>query len=438
MKKLLIILLSVTVVLPLFAVWGEAVEEEEEGGFDPTRRRFEIGFDLGGGLANGLAPFSDIFKKNIEFDLSKIAQSVPEGGTGLNFGPSIDFYVDIKDITIGEGLWNFGFIIGVDGNVNLNITKSLFTLISEGNINNHDSSGSIGASGGIFTEIGLTSSAKYEVAGRTLRVGVKPTIFTPAVYIPSSSKITYNMSSTNDKGEEGIFITTGGGLEIYTPTSIASLDDSDIGGGSPDPFEPSRFIIGPSGFDLSLEGEYYNIIPFLDAGIRISNIPFAPATLKNLMTMNMSEFNIGVTGEQLLSGSGDEQETPEIDFTKEYTLSEKQVFRPFRLDLFARYRPLKSNWLIIKPNLGFSVNVNKGDEKGYFNAGLEVRTNIIKVFTFYVSSSYREELWRQKAGLGINVRAFELDLEGSLMDQTFDGCFMGRGFDFNVGLRFGW
>jgi len=43
-----------------------------------------------------------------------------------------------------------------------------------------------------------------------------------------------------------------------------------------------------------------------------------------------------------------------------------------------------------------------------------------------------------KAGFNLNFRAFELDLEAALRDQTFGGGFNGRGFNFNLGLRFGW
>ena len=428
MKKVFTILLGIALILPLYS------QETEKKEFDFTRHVFEIGFDAGVWLDNGLTPLSDIFRKKIEIDIFKLAQGIPENGAGMNFGLSADFFFNIKNIKIGTGLWDFGFIAGIDGGVGMNIPQSLFTLIAKGNAGQKNSSGKISASGGIFTELGLKGSAKYEVKERTLYVGLKPAIYTPAVYIPSNTGITYRLNTERKKDdgtgtEEGLFLKTEGGINLYTPTSLERI-------------EPGRFIIGPSsGFDLSLEGEYA-LFPFLDIGGGFSNIPLAPATLTNRMRLRLvdkndpdKDFEFELSGVE----GGDLKDPPELDFAKDYdTNVKKGVYRPFRFDVYALYRPLNSNLLVIRPNIGFSVNVNKGDEKGYFNAGLEARLNLINIFTLYIGSGYKEEVWRQKAGLGVNLRAFELDIEAALRDPTFDGCFKGRCLDFNLGLRFGW
>ncbi len=256
-------------------------------------------------------------------DLAKIAQGIPKDGAGLNFGPSVDLFMNVLNIHIGEGIWNFGFIANVDGNIYANIPKSLFTLISEGNANQLDSLGKISASGGIYTELGLTGSAKYQVAGRTLYAGIKPAIYTPAVYISSSSGISYNLY-TEKGGKEGLFLDTGGAIEIYTPTSFENI-------------EVGRFIFGPSGFDLSLEGEYA-LFPFLDVGGSFTHIPFAPATLTNEMKISMKEFNVELKGEDLISGK--QPKTPDPDFDIQYDDNvNKEVRRPFRFDVYARYKP---------------------------------------------------------------------------------------------------
>jgi len=432
MKRLFTILFSIALILPLYSQ-----EEAGKKELNFTRHSFEIGFDMGVWLDNGLAPFSDIFRKKIEIDLPKLAQNITEDGAGVNFGLSSHFFINIKDITLAAGLWDFGFTVGIDGGVGMNIPKSLFTLIAKGNNEQRDSSGKIGASGGIFTEYGLKGSAKYQVQGRTLYVGIKPAIFIPAAYIPSNTGISYHLYTERPKvdganniiidstgkpvKEEGLFLDTSGGINVYTPTSLEKAD-------------ASRFLFGPGGFDLSLEGEYA-LFPFLDIGGNVTHIPFAAAALTNLMKLKLlDEYEDDFTFEL----SGTTLTTPELNFTPVYSKAKKPVHRPLQFDLYARYKPLKSELLVIRPNIGFTVNINKGDEKGYFNAGLEALLNLKNIFTFYIGSGYKEEVWRQKAGLGINLRAFELDIEAALRDPTFDGCFKGRCLDFNIGLTFGW
>jgi hypothetical protein len=441
MKIFFIILLGIALALPLYSqeteldISGEydiaAAEDNEETlgsdksgkkEIDFSRKYFEIGFDIGAGFDNGLVEMNDVFKKKIVIDMSKVANSVSNDGAGMNFSISPGFFLNVKNITIDKGIYDFGLLFNVDGGVNMNISKSLFTLISEGNINRHNSSGSISAFGGIFSEIGLRGSAKYEVDGRTLTVGVRPSIYTPVIYIPSNSKITYSLSTTKE-GNEGIFVNTKGNINVYTPTSLENV-------------EPGNFIIGPSGFDLSLEGEYA-LFPFLDVGGSLSKIPFGAATLTNQMNISMKEFNINLPGEDLIAGK--DTEIPEIDFNQTYNNSvQKKVYRLFRFDIYARYKPFETELVVLRPNIGFSANVNEGDEKGYFNIGLEAMFNPHNLFRFYIGTGYLESIWKHKAGINLNLRAFELDLEAALRDQDFAGAFLGRGINFNLGLRFGW
>jgi len=407
---------------------------------DFARQYFEIGFGAGIGFDNGLLGLNDILKKKIVIDLAKIVQGIPEDGAGLNFSLSSNFFMNVMNIHIGKGLWDIGLIADVDGGVGMNIPKSLFTLIAEGNSEQHDSSGKISASGGIFTEIGLKGSAKYIVKERTLSFGFKPAFFVPAVYIPSSTGISYHLYTERPKyddtgkiilddagkpvTEEGLFLDTKDGISIYTPTPFNHI-------------EASRFFIGPNGFDLSLEGEYA-FFPFLDIGGSLTNIPLSPATLSSEMILGLDSFSIELEGEDIISRNT--HDPPEFEFGDPvYRNNVKlQVYRPLRFDLYARYKPFISELLVIRPNIGFSVNVNRGDEKWYFNAGLEAMLNLKDLFIFYLGSGYRETIWRQRAGFALNFRAFELDVEAALRNQTFVGCFMERGYELNLGIRFGW
>jgi len=407
-----------------------APKPQEEKEYFFTRKHFEMGIDAGIGVDNGLVGLNDILRKKIMIDVSKIAQSVPEDGSGLNFGFSADFFMNVKNIHIIKGLWDFGFIAGVEGSVNLNFPKSLFTLISEGNTKQHDSSGKISASGAIFSEVGLKGSAKYRIGGKKLYIGVKPSIFTPLVYIPSSTGISYQISTKKEEIEngvktikDGLFLTTEGEISVYTPTPFNHL-------------EPIRFIYGANGFDLSLEGEYA-LFPFLDIGASVANIPISPATLTTAMKMTLKPFSPGLKGEEILDGKT--PKNPDFEFDKpNYYNVEFKVHRPLRFDFYGRYKLFHSEFLVFRPNIGCSVNINEYDENLYINCGLEASLNLLNLFIFYAGSGYKETIWRQRAGFALNLRAFELDLEATLRDNTFMGCFKKQGFELNVGIRFGW
>ena len=410
----------------------EADPEKKKADF--ARKGFELGLDVSAGLDNGFAGLSDIFKKNIVLDMKEIAEKTPENGAGFNFGLHFDLFLNIKDRPIGkegkEGLWDFGLVIAnVDGDVSVNIPKSLFELVSEGtNRKSPDSSGQITGNGGLYLEVGLPISAKYKVKENNLRVGVKPAAFVPIVYVSPGSGISYSLSTekTDENGEkrEGLFLDTEGGISVYT--AATSFDDK------------MELVFDP-GFDLSLEAEYA-FFPYLNAGLSISNIPLISATLKTEMKMGMKSFSIEMEGKDLIGGTMQDKDIPDLEFDDPVFNKnvEKKVHRPLRFDVFARYKPLKTDLMVIKPNIGFSANVNPGDEKGYFNAGLELNFNLINLFTLYIGSGYQEELWKQRIGLGLNLRAFELDLHAVFRDQTFEGCFLGRGFEFGLGMRFGW
>jgi len=424
MKKLLIIVLfSIALLLPVYAqeakpVEGvnnaaqegeqenleteDTVEQPEKKPFTFARQRFEFGFDLGVGLDNGLIGTSDIFTKNIVIDLSKLSNSIGKDGAGLNVGLFGNFFFNLMNIKIKEGVWNFGLSSTADGDINFNIPKSLFTLISEGNINQHSSSGTITASGGIYADAGLSADAKY---GK-LKVGVRPALYTPLLFIPKKG-IEYKINTG-----ETISIEAGGEIIVYGPL----LGNNDL-----------QF-----GFDITMEGEYA-LFSFLDVGGSLTNIPFAAAQLEKGMRYTLDKNKFNVTVDPLNSGVT----SPEIDFQQDTDYKNPvKVYRPFRFDIYGRYKPFSNNFITVKPNIGFSVDGN--DQEGFFNIGVEGTLNLKDLFLVRLSTGLLENIWEHKLGLALNLRVFELDLEGSLRSQNFAGTFTGQGFGLNIGMRFGW
>jgi hypothetical protein len=90
---------------------------------------------------------------------------------------------------------------------------------------------------------------------------------------------------------------------------------------------------------------------------------------------------------------------------------------------------------VIKPNIGFTVL--NASEKAYFNMGLEAQLNVKRILTLYVNGSLDEGLWRNRAGLQLNMRVLELDIEAGMQSQSFTGAWSMKGASLGLGLKFG-
>jgi len=386
-----------------------AAEDEPAGELPPDepkktgsgRRHFEIGIDAGLGLDKDLIKQLNTFRKDRAFDLKKIGDTIGPDGLNVNLDVLAGLFVHIKNITIKKGTWDLKFSMNVDGGISFNAPKSLFTLLTEKNINRHSAKGEVTASGSIFADAGLGVSAKY---GK-LSLGVRPALFAPLVYIPKS-KISYDVKNTGSY----ILLETSGDIQIY---SVVNKDGKRIRPGF--------------GSDLSLEGEYA-LFSFLDVGGSIFNIPLVPAAIENRMTISLDDAFGSV-----LQGPAEFPE--DLDFGITYDSAPIKVFRPLRFDAYARWKPF-GEFLAVQPNAGFSVNLN--EKQWYFNAGAEARINLLKnKFSFHLGTGIKELFWRHRLGFAMNFKAFELDLEAMLRSQNFAKSFGAQGLGFNLGLRFG-
>ncbi|MCL2127250.1 MAG: hypothetical protein FWH38_03255 [Treponema sp.] len=407
MKKLFILLFAIALSLPLYSQ-EEPVPEEDSAPAEPEKKRadfsrqyFELGYNAGLGIDNDFIGIRDIFKKNIVIDLNSIGDKVGSNGVNINAGLFFDF---ILNFNMG-GNWGFGFFSGADGHIHGNLPQSVFTLMTQGNISlpSHSSSGTISAYGGIFANAGLSGFAKF---GK-LTVGAKPAFFAPLIYIPGKPGITYFLNA-----EDQLSIGAQGEIQIYSPFFASS-------GG-----------VG-LGADISLEGEYA-LFPFLDVGGSLDKIPLGRANLKYGKRYTMEEFSLDVENPL----KGEEYEFPEPKFKDEDFTSSYKVSRPFRFDVYARYKPFKSELLVVRPNLGFTANAT--ESVAFFNAGLLAQLNLMNMFKVYLGTGREEAIWKHRLGFALNFRAFELDIEAALQSQNFGGAFRVEGFGINLGMYFGY
>jgi len=324
MKKLFIIFLCTALFLPLYA--DDSDSWEKKGKIDFGRKYFELGIDAGAGFANNLLGRKDIFTENIVIDMDKIEEGLKDDGAKFSTDLFGDFYLTIKNIGIAGGKWNIGYFSGAEGSITGNIPKNLFTLITKGNAKQRVADGTISASGGIYAETGLGVSAQY---GR-LKLGVTHALYAPMVYIPKSG-IKYRLDT-----DEGVALSTHGDIRVYSPF----LDGGEM----------------KYGFDLSFNGAF-GLFSFLDVGASLDRMPIAAAKLRNyrgyVMEMDPS---LNISGQDLMDGEG--IDIPELKFNDVSGTSSVKVYRPMRLDFFARLKPFSSELLVLTPNIGFTVNIN--------------------------------------------------------------------------------
>jgi hypothetical protein len=423
MKKILLCCLLLSFLMPLQA--------------EKPKRYGEFGFDVNAGAANNFLGLSDVFnaERTIVLDPGKM----PGDGFWLNTSAETRFFLNVN---MGEK-YSLGLFMGVDVAVYGNLSSELFKFLSEGNENMRDFTGTAAAGGSVFVDAGIKTRAQF---GKLI-IGLTPAVYVPVVYIPPPV-IRYHLDSgEHPKADVTVDV------NAYTPISIegvsgftgSSSDNNDSGSSG---FTTADIwnALDARGFDFSLDVEYL-FLPKLDLGGSITNIPLVPAVLRRHMNYHFNyeidPFTDSDTGEirdwRDFFDNGFDIKNPEMEdpvFADDASFS---VFRPLRFDFYALYRPFTVKWLVLKPHIGFSALTIYGyDVDGMcFNAGLEARLNLKRIFSVSLGTDFREKLWRHSLGLMLNLRVLELNLGVNLQSQDFVGSFSLEGAGVFLGLRIG-
>ena len=114
----------------------------------------------------------------------------------------------------------------------------------------------------------------------------------------------------------------------------------------------------------------------------------------------------------------------------------KTVLRPTRFDFYALVKPFSSKFLIIRPDLGFSVNTLTAGSSATFNWGLLAEVNIL-VFTIDVGTKLFEDVWTQYLTATFNLGFTDIIIGAKLRGPTFGSSWTGKGFGAFFGTRFG-
>ena len=412
-----------------FAGWADSEQpddgEQTKRAFSFSRRMFELGIDAGAGFDNNLFSFNDIFTEIIEIDMNKITDDIRSDGLIMNIPVGAGLSFNIMNIKIGRGLWDIGFFSGVAGNININLPRSLFYIFAEGNFSHDILAGNINTSGAVYSNAGLNLSAAF---GR-LRLGITPAVFSPLVFIPRSG-INFLLRT-----EDYITLSAGADINVYSPF-FSEGDFVDI---------QTALSELSLGFDLSIHGEY-RLFPFLDIGGSISSIPLSSAAMRNRTRYTLLLVGEGDNGEEIffdefvfnvLDLADGSFQVPSFDFRETFDLHEVMVMRPFRFDVYARYRVFgESELLTIRPNIGFTVDMN--NRQGYFNTGVGIRLSLQELLVFDLATNFEEAVWKHSLGFTLNLRLLEFAVEAALRSERFTGGFKRQGFGLNAGVRIGW
>ncbi|MDR2659535.1 MAG: hypothetical protein LBC27_06050 [Spirochaetaceae bacterium] len=280
-------------------------------------------------------------------------------------------------------------------------------------LKNNEINNGMAAGVNAFLEMGI--GASKTILNDRLWLRAAPSVFFTLFYMKHKeiSLNGYNNSDNTQFGLEG-----NGSIDLYSAWDL----DRTV-----NPFNSP-------GVDITLEA-LYAVWPVLDAGLSISHIPLVPSTLNYRMSLDVSDISMYVDTTD--PSSMIQFNMPDVDKMIMSSDNEnKQIFRPVRFDLYALAKPFKSPVLIIRPNIGATVNTAFSDS-AFFNWGLNIQFNAPKIFSAFIGTGLTEDVWAQRLGLSFNLRFFELDLGAALAGSSFVESWSGQGFIVSIGLKAG-
>ncbi|MDR3343423.1 MAG: hypothetical protein LBT14_11685 [Treponema sp.] len=399
-----------TVPISMFLLWGASLWAEK------PLRYVEFGFDSSVGFASNYIGIGDIFNADQVVNLN--LNTVPSGDFEVNADLGMQVFFNMN---FGEK-FGLGFFAGVHSIVYQSLSHTFLKFLSQGNGDLRQYTADITLGGSVFADTGIKASVNI---GK-LKVGISPALYVPILYMPKPA-IQYRFDSVYDK----LYLDVTADVKAYSPISLESL----VGGSLDISSGAIMEILDAKGFDFSLNAEYA-LVPLFDVGGVVTHIPLMPAVLTH---ETHAAFHYRYDPDQdllnsLLTGSF-EFDTPELNDPVYSDDASFRVYRPLGFDFYVLFKPLRTNSVIIKPNIGFSLFTVYGEP--CFNLGLEAQLRVRRLLTVRIGSFYQERIWRNQCNLGLNLRVFELDLGFGVQSQDLKGILDIKGLGVSVGLRMG-
>ncbi|MDR3130216.1 MAG: hypothetical protein LBU18_01580 [Treponema sp.] len=384
----------------------------------PAPRTFELGFNLEAGFANNYMRAADIFKKTIEFDFTQKPKPI-----SFDAGADFDFFlnVNVKD-AMGVGMF-----IGTDAAGQFSISKDIQELL-QGNEFNKTYEGDIGTGGQVFLETGALGY--FDV--KDFRIVLRPAYYFPFLYLTPN---THYKFYTGNSGDINAFFEYD--LAVYTPFSGTNglFNGTLTGRGGVD-------FTASVDYPLSIDHPYFTD---LSVGASISHIPVFPAQLVNRTVISGGK---SLDSDDMLQELIDNGDLSGIitDRTIESSHNAIMIFRPFRLEINADYKPpidVSFLSLSVLPQIGYAYNkifVKPHSLEGSLKLRLDFLTSLwpAPLFSFTLGSGYEDKIWKQGIDLTLNLRAFQFNIGAAMQSENFINSFKAGGIAVNTGMRFGW
>jgi hypothetical protein len=280
------------------------------------------------------------------------------------------------------------------------------------------------ASASMFAEMGMGVSRT--ILDDRLYIRAAPSLFFTLLYMEHR---TANLKSYESKDKKEYGLQGYGSMKLYSAWDL----DGDV-----NPF-------ASPGVDLTLEA-CYALLPILDTGISVSHIPLIPSTLNYGKSIDVSGITMNVKAPSTPDDLAQIIKNPDSavninipdpeDLLQDSDDENRRVVRPTRFDFYALVKPFKSPLLVVRPNLGFTINSIIAP--ALFNWELDVQFNAPTIFSAFVGSGLTENIWVQRTGIMLDFRAFEVDIAAALTGKTFIGCFSDqRGLSLGIGFKVG-
>jgi hypothetical protein len=388
-------------------------------GLGLTRFNFGLASDLPFSVADMLSTTDNEWKKNgrLILDFDKIAGShgITENGLDLNMEFAFQNFIQVE-VGLGENM-GLGISLGsLTSRFDLRLNEKIFKMLADG-IKEGDVKYGASVSGAVFAESLKANWHQREFVIPKLFASFTLSHYLPIVYIPKSN-LNVHLRNTNEIVEMGLE----GEARVYLPFNVGSFGNSST--------------TDWGGLDLSLQAEYA-LFPILDVGITVLNIPFIPSALHTSSTLKFDRNrNSLLVIEDLVNGDFNVTTDKIGDFESINGDDTKWVVRPMRWDFYALYRPLRKDFLVIRPNIGFTV-LNPSEE-GYFNIGLQTSLNAGRIFTFSWFTGGYDGLCRNTFGFDLRlwkIARWFANLE--MRSQTYGGAWTLKGASVELGFKWG-
>ena len=385
-------------------------------------RIFELGIDANAAFANSNFMLKDILKKNLVFDLKKIASDVPEDGFSLGLYNKESVFINLNL----SSRFRFSLFTNVETIGRFNIGKDMFDILADGLSVGESRTSDVDGAAESYICIG----SSFQTIIKDIGIKFTPTYFAPIFYIPKTTAT----ASVKSDSSGAIRAEAEANIDIYTALDMHDFiengrhfDDLNLSAGR---------LLSHGGFDFSIEAER-NWLESLNAGL-YTRIPMVAGTLKHKMSTRVWAYFYETNALGYLNDTEEHgSDYGHDDFT--YSNESRDIHRPFKLGLNATYMPF-GDWFKIKPAIGFAVrNPYSAEATFYPEYALDFRLSVVKhIFNFNLGTAYQNQLFQQRFGFSFNFRAIEIMAQASWCGTTFVSSFKRDGYGAFVGLRFGW